>query len=58
MKKKTFDCVKMKRDASNAVRERLKDLSVEEEAAYWGARTAAMRANLTSAKQQTTTPAR
>jgi len=35
MKTKTFDCVDMKRKAAARVYEAVKDMSPQEEAAYW-----------------------
>ncbi len=42
-KKKTFDCVEMKRRGAALVYERLKDMSEEEELEYWRRRTEEMR---------------
>ncbi len=35
MKKKTFDCIEMKRKAALQIHEKLKGMSREEKAAYW-----------------------
>ena len=42
-KKKTFDCVEMKRRGAALVYERLKAMSEEEEIEYWGRRTEELR---------------
>lgn len=42
-KKKTFDCVEMKRRGGDRVYQRLKDLSQEEQIEYWRKRTEELR---------------
>lgn len=39
MKTKKFDCVEMKREGARKVFEATKDMTIEEEAAYWRTRT-------------------
>lgn len=43
MKTKAFDCVEMKRKGAQKVYEATRDMSAEEEAAYWQERTEAAR---------------
>ena len=43
MKNKTFDCVEMQHRGAEAVRERLKGMSMEEQLAYWRERTDELR---------------
>ena len=49
MKTKNFDCVEMKRAGARTVFEATKDMTVEEEVAYWRKRTEAARRWLASA---------
>jgi hypothetical protein len=42
MRKKTFDCVEMKRQGQERLYELLKDMSVEEQIEFWKQRTAEM----------------
>ncbi len=35
MKKKTFDCVQMKREGARRVYEQIKDMTLEQEIEYW-----------------------
>ena len=43
MKMKELDCVRMMHECAAKVRERLKGMTLEEEAAYWRQRTEEMR---------------
>lgn len=43
MKNKTFDCIAMKRRGAEKIYDHTKDLTLEEELAYWQQRTAALR---------------
>jgi len=43
MKTKTFDCVEMKRRGAARIYEQTKDMTVQEELAFWKKRTAALR---------------
>ena len=43
MKPKTFDCVRMKREGAERLREKLRGLTAEQQAAFWRQRTEALR---------------
>ena len=43
MKTKTFDCVEMKRRGAARVREKLKDMTPQEQLAYWDKKTSELR---------------
>ena len=43
MKNKTFDCIAMKRRGAEKIYDQTKDLTLEEELAYWQQRTEALR---------------
>lgn len=43
MKTKTFDCVKMKREAALRVHEQLKDLTIEQQIQFWQERNKAFK---------------
>lgn len=49
MKTKTFDCVEMKRRGSRRIYERIKNMTREEELAYWRERTALLDKRIASA---------
>ncbi len=51
MKTKTFDCVEMKRQGSESVYDTIKDMSREEEIAYWRKRTEEMRRDVANKRQ-------
>ena len=46
MTPKTFDCVEMKRKAQKPIYEETKDLSFEEELAYWEEKNKSMKADI------------
>jgi len=46
MKTKTFDCVDMKRRGAERIYEQVKDMTLEEELAYWRQRTLEFRQQL------------
>lgn len=51
MKKKGFDCVEMKRKGGARIYERIKNMTREEELAYWRRRDAALERKIQAAKQ-------
>ena len=53
MKTKTFDCVRMKRQGADHVREILKGKSVEEELAFWREQTESLRREQRAARGET-----
>ncbi|HPO13819.1 MAG TPA: hypothetical protein PLI09_10270 [Candidatus Hydrogenedentes bacterium] len=53
MRKKSFDCVEMKRKGARKVYEATKDMTVKEEVAYWRHRTAEIRKRLESLQNGT-----
>ena len=46
MREKTFDCVHMKRRGAARVYEKTKDMTLDEEVAYWAQRTEELRRRL------------
>ena len=52
MKMKTFDCVEMKRLGARRVYERIRNMTPQEELAYWRRRTAALDRRIRSAKRK------
>jgi len=56
MKTKTFDCVEMKRQGSRRIYERIKDMTSQEELAYWRERTSVLDKRLKAAREQMDKP--
>jgi hypothetical protein len=50
MKTKTFDCVEMKRRGAALIYEKIKDMTIDEQVAYWKERDAAMKKRLGALK--------
>ncbi len=53
MKTKTFDCVEMKRQGARATREKLANLTPEEQLAYWQERSRMLRQRQQAAGSET-----
>ena len=52
MRTKTFDCVDMKRRGAARVYEKTKDMTLDEEVAYWAQRTKELRRRLEAARRE------
>lgn len=52
MKTKTFDCVKMKHRGAQNIKAQLKDMTTEEELAYWQKRSQVLRQHQEMVKKQ------
>jgi len=57
MKTKTFDCVEMKRQGSRRIYEQIKDLTPEEELAFWRKRSARLKNRIKTAQTKARNPA-
>lgn len=56
MKTKTFDCVEMKHRGAEKIREQTKDMTPEQELAFWQERSRLLRQRQGLAKAQRSTP--
>jgi hypothetical protein len=52
MKTKNFDCVEMKHLGAEKIREKIQDMTREQEAAFWNERTQALRQHQANVKQR------
>jgi hypothetical protein len=56
MKAKTFDCVEMKHRGAEKVREQTKDMTLEQELAFWRERSRVLRQRQESAREEQRAP--
>jgi len=52
LKTKTFDCVEMKREGGRRIYQRVKDMTPQEELAYWKARSTELGKKIKAAKRR------
>ena len=54
--KKSFDCIAMKREAAARIYEKTKDMTLEEQVAYWKERTRILREEQAASREKARAP--